>query len=637
MGIHDVEIILIILLFLAALVGIVIKRLHMPYTVGLVIVGLALAFFAPLDLLGIGLEELRSFLSAELILSIFVPPLVFEAAFHINFKELTKNLKIILVLAIPGLILTMFLVGWMVSRTVGIALTDALLFGALIAATDPVAVVALFRTLGVPKQLQILLEGESLFNDGTAIVMYNIMLSVIATGTFSFSQSVVDFLMVAGGGVLVGIIVGWIATRFIGFVNDAMLEITITLVAVYGSYLTAENFHFSGVLAVVAAGLVAGNLSSTRMSPTSKITLLNFWDYLAFLANTLVFLLIGLEIDLALLLDSWQAIFYAIIIVLAARAIVIYGFSRFFKSLNIKIQHVLYWGGLRGAVSLALVLSLPATLGAERDILQAMTFGVVLFTILIQGVSMEPLVKKLGFVTRSAKAVIYELNKARSVAAAKAYQHVEQLTEEGFVSDDAWEILERPMKLQLESRKKAVSRIVAQEKALQVTEINFAYREGLRVQRAAYSEMLSEGIIGEDVYTTLITEIDNALINEDINYADFLVKREGTTENINRLLITTILENDLADVASLLNMMGVYITTYDLEKQSHHPGMINIMIGMENGQEENVIRAIKSVTQLTPLARNELMRQGIPMTNIKQILVNGAAFYIFEIERYEVI
>ena len=637
MGIHDVEIILIILLFLAALVGIIIKRLRMPYTVGLVIVGLALAFFGPLDALGISVEELRTYLSAELILSIFVPPLVFEAAFHINFKELTKNLKIILVFAIPGLILTMFLVGWMVSRTVGIPLTDALLFGALIAATDPVAVVSLFRTLGVPKRLQILLEGESLFNDGTAIVMYNIMLSVIATGTFSFSQSVVDFLMVAGGGVLVGIIVGWIATRFIGFVNDAMLEITITLVAVYGSYLTAENFHFSGVLAVVAAGLVAGNLSSTRMSPTSKITLLNFWDYLAFIANTLVFLLIGLEIDLNLLVESWQAIFFAIIIVLAARAIVIYGFSRMFSSLTMKIQHVLYWGGLRGAVSLALVLSLPATMGPERDILQAMTFGVVLFTILIQGVSMGPLVKKLGFVTRSSKAIIYELNKARSVAAAEAYQHVEQLVDEGFVSDDAWRILEHPMKEQLESRKKAVSAIVAQEKELQVTEVNFAYRESLRVQRATYSELLSEGIIGEDVYTTLITEIDNALINEDINYADFLVNRNGATENINRLLITTILENDLTDVASLLNMMGVYITTYDLEKQSHHPNMINIMIGMQAGQEENVIRAIKAVTKLTPLARNELIRQGIPMTNIKQILVNGATFYVFEIERYEVI
>lgn len=637
MGIHDIEIILIVLLFIAALVGIVIKRLRMPYTVGLVIVGLALAFFGPLDAFGISVEELRTYLTAELILSIFVPPLVFEAAFHINFKELLKNFKIILVFAIPGLILTMLLVGWMVSRTVGIALTEALLFGALIAATDPVAVVALFRSLGVPKRLQILLEGESLFNDGTAIVMYNIMLSVIATGSFSLKDGVLDFFMVAGGGILVGIAVGWIATRFMGFVNDAMLEITITLVAVYGSYLGAENFHFSGVLAVVAAGLVAGNLSSTRMSPTSKITLLNFWDYLAFLANTLVFLLIGLEIDLSLILESWQAILYAILIVLAARAIVIYGFSRMFKSLDMKIQHVLYWGGLRGAVSLALVLSLPASLGPERDILQAMTFGVVLFTILIQGVSMETLVKKLGFVTRSAKAVVYELNKARSVAAFEAYEHVEQLTEEGFVSEDAWKILERPMKVQLESRKKAVSAIVAQEKELQVTEVNFAYREGLRVQRAAYSEMLSEGIIGEDVYTTLITEIDNALINEDLNYADFLVQRDDATDNINRLLLTTILEKDLTDVASLLNMMGVYITTYELEKQSHQPGMINIMIGMEAGQEENVIHAIKSVTQITPLAKNELMRQGIPITNIKQILVHGVAFYVFEIERYEII
>ena len=637
MGIHQIEIILIVLLFIAALVGIVIKRWRMPYTVGLVLVGLALAFFEPLTAFGINVEELRSYLTVELILSIFVPPLVFEAAFHINFKDLMKNLKIILIFAIPGLILTMFLVGWMVSTMVGIPMTVALLFGALIAATDPVAVVALFRSLGVPKRLQILLEGESLFNDGTAIVMFNIMLGVIATGNFKLSEGILDFFLVAGGGLFVGVVVGWTATRFIGIIDDAMLEITITLVAVFGAYIGAEQFHFSGVLAVVAAGLVCGNLSSSRMSPTSKIILLNFWEYLAFIANTLVFLLIGLVIDLDLLLANWQAIALAILIVLAARAIVIYGFSRFFKSITLRIEHVLYWGGLRGAISLALALSLPASLGANRDVLQAMTFGVVLFTLLIQGVSMEPLVKKLGFVTRSKEAVEFELTKARSVAASEAYTYVEELTETGFVSEMAWEILEKPMSQQVESRKHAVSAIIAQEKQLQVTEINFAYQEGLRVQRNVYTEMLSDGVISEDSYAILITEIDNALGNDEINYADFLVAKDNGSNNVNRLLITTILEKDLDDVSSLLNMMGVYITTYDLEKREQYPDKITIMIGMENGQEKNVIKAIDSVTELSALDRTEMMRQGIPMTTIRGIQVDGNDYYVLEIDRYEII
>lgn len=637
MGIHEVEIIVIILLFIAALIGILIKRLRMPYTVGLVLVGLALAFFEPLVLFGISVEELRELLSSELILILFVPPLVFEAAFHINIKDLMKNIKIILVFAIPGLILTMFFVGWIVSATIGIPITVALLFGALIAATDPVAVVSLFRSLGVPKRLQILLEGESLFNDGTAIVLFNIMLAVIATGQFSLADSIMKFFLVAGGGLLIGTLIGFIASRLIGIVDDAMLEITITLVGVFGSFITAESFHFSGVLAVVAAGLVCGNLSTKLMSPTSKITLFNFWEYLAFFVNTLVFLLIGLVIDLDLLFANWQAISLAILTVLVARAIVIYGFSRFFKSLTIRINHVLYWGGLRGAISLALALSLPATLGENRAILQAMTFGVVLFTLLIQGSTMDPLVKKLGFIKRSKQTIEFELNKARSVAANGAFAHVKKLTSEGFVSETAWEILQKPMLQQVESRKKAVSSIIAKEKQLQSTEINFAYQEGLRVQRTIYTDLLSDGVIDETSYSTLITEIDNALTNDAINYADFLVSNENGVSKINRLLITTILEKDLEDVASLLNMMGVYITTYNLEKIEGYLKSITIMIGMEAGQENNVIKAVNSITEMTPFSRSELLRQRIPLTTIREMQVNGNMYYIFDIERYEII
>ena len=202
------------------------------------------------------------------------------------------------------------------------------MFGALIAATDPVAVVALFRSLGVPKRLQVLLEGESLFNDGTAIVVFNLMIAIIATGQFGLVSSVINFIIVAGGGLAIGLLLGLILSQAIRFIDDPLIETTLTTVLAFGSYIVAEQFHVSGVLAVVAAGLVSGNIGPRGMSPSTKILVFNFWDYVAFLANSVIFLLIGFQINLPVLLANWQVILWAILAVLVARAVGVYGLSR---------------------------------------------------------------------------------------------------------------------------------------------------------------------------------------------------------------------------------------------------------------------------------------------------------------------
>ena len=245
------ETLIIELLLIVSLVAIAVRRLRVPYTVALVVVGLLITFQSPLEII----------LTPELILALFVPPLVFEAAFHLNLNELRNNLPAILLMAVPGVILTTFIVGGMLVLGLKLSVPIALVFGALISATDPVSVVALFRTLGVPKRLSVLIEGESLFNDGTAIVLYSLMLTIALTGNFNLAESVVDFFVISIGGILVGLVLGWLIAQFISRVDNYLIETTLTTVLAFGSYLVAEGFGISCVLSFVTAVLMDGNIS----------------------------------------------------------------------------------------------------------------------------------------------------------------------------------------------------------------------------------------------------------------------------------------------------------------------------------------------------------------------------------------
>ncbi len=292
------ETLIIELLLVVSLVALAVRRLRIPYTVALVVVGLLITFQQPLEI----------DLTPELILSLFIPPLVFEAAFHLNFKSLRDNWLPIVGLAIPGVLLTTFIVGSIVSWGVGIPLSSGLVFGALIAATDPVAVISLFKALGAPKRLSTLVESESLFNDGTAIVIFKLLLALALSAavggsgekavSFDLLAAAVDFVRVSAGGLLVGVGLGWVIALVIARVDDYLIETMLSTVLAFGAYLVAERFHVSGVLAVVAAGVITGNIGLRGMSPTTRIVLFNFWEFLTFVVNSMIFLLIGLDINL---------------------------------------------------------------------------------------------------------------------------------------------------------------------------------------------------------------------------------------------------------------------------------------------------------------------------------------------------
>lgn len=380
-----------ILLGAAVLVGLLAQRMHLPLTVVLAVAGI-IATQLGLDLALVEVLGGEGF--QELLVNLFLPILVFEAALGLSTREFMRNLVAISALATVALLISTVLVGYSLVATLAIPLAAALLFGALISATDPVAVVAVFRELGVSRRLLTLVEGESLLNDGVAIVLYNILLAVaLGTASLSVGPGVGEFLFVAVGGVLIGSLVGLAAALLLPLLSR-LLAAAISVAVAFGSFVLAEAvLGVSGVMATVAAGIIMGGMLESRADDTVRDLLHELWESLGFIANALLFLFIGLVLDLDLILDNLGVIAIALLAVLVARPLavvpVVAFLERFAKIPRVGYRStvVVVWGGLRGGVALALALALPAEL-AERDLFIAMAAGVVLGTLLINATTL---------------------------------------------------------------------------------------------------------------------------------------------------------------------------------------------------------------------------------------------------------
>jgi len=395
----SVETAIIVALLAVVSVALFVRRINLPYTIALVVMGLVLSVvpsFPTFDL------------TREVILLVFLPPLLFEASFNLDFDSIMENVTAILLLAVPGVVLGAFLIASMLNVSLDRSFESMLVFGALIAATDPISVLAIFSKLGAPRRLATIVEGESLFNDGVAIVLFGVVLTSATGGSTSLLHGLFEFIKVAIGGGLVGVAVAWLATIVLRKVDDHLIEITITTIVAFGSFVAGEQLHVSGVIAVVIAGLALGRLRDTVMSTTTRVTLDAFWEYVAFLGNSMIFLLMGMRIAAPKLLDNLGALALVMLAVLLSRSVIVVlvnvALRPLYRQLPWRWTPVIAWGGLRGAVALALALSLPETLPA-REWIQLMTFGVVLVTILVQGLTMQPLLRWLGL-ERTTKATL---------------------------------------------------------------------------------------------------------------------------------------------------------------------------------------------------------------------------------------
>ncbi len=619
---------IVILLLIAAVVAIVARRLKIPYTVGLVLMGLGLSLLSP--------QKVE--ISPQLILALLVPPLIFDAAFHIRLDDLRRDFWLILLLAVPGVILTTLMVGWLVAVGAQIALPIALVFGALVSATDPVAVVALFRRLGAPRRLQVLLEGESLFNDGTAIVMFTLTIAIVLSGRFSLASNVTSFLTVAGGGILIGIMLGLLASELIGRIDEPLVETTLTLILAFGAYLVAEAFHVSGVLAVVAAGLVNGNAGPRGMSPTTRVVVYNFWETAAFLANSFVFLLVGFAIDLSQLIANWEAIAWAILAVLIARAAAIYGFSLFNPQIPVNWKHILYWGGLRGAIALALALSLP-TEGAftsARVQLQAMAFGVVLFTLLVQGFSMDWLTRRLKIVERSGAQEEYERRHARFVAGRAAYDYIRRMSSQGLISEHTWGRLAPLMERQNQGLVAAVKEVMISDPAVEAEELDTARREALRAQRSALTGLLHDSVISEEVYSQLVGEVDAAMTEEHVPWPELLRSGEAASLPITRLMTVMIREQDGENVLNALTQVGFAVDQLPSLGGFLNHRNVTLLVGVPQGREEAAVKTLRRAARgKLEFSATALQEANIPAPPAVPVQVGGATIFMFEVDSYE--
>ena len=381
-----------LLLLVACLIAMISRRLGLPYSVGLVAAGLLMALIP---------QAPKFTLSRDLIFNILLPPLVFEAALQLPWKDFRRELPVTLTLALIGVALAAALVAAGLHYWRDWSWLGATLFAVLIAATDPVAVIAAFKEMKADKRLCMLVESESLLNDGVVAVAFAVLVGIAGGASAGLASVVPSFLWTLFGGALIGTIVSGLILLLAGRTNDHLVEITLTTLAAYGSFLIAERFHASGVLASLTAGLIIGNLGSMgAISDAGRPHVLAAWEFFAFLANSFVFLLIGIQlVDVPIGRLGWETAAIAILLVLAGRAIAVYPLANLFRPTKLKVsfafQNVLFWGGLRGALALALALTVPLTV-PERGPIILSAFVVVAFSIFVQGLTMPWLVERLG-------------------------------------------------------------------------------------------------------------------------------------------------------------------------------------------------------------------------------------------------
>jgi len=512
---------LLFVFIIAAGVGIGVAKVgRVPYTIALLLAGVAAS------ILGV---ELGIELSHDVILLVLLPPLLFEGAATTDLERFRRNLAPILALAIPGLLLSILVLGFVGRVAFGFPLLVALLFAAMILPTDPVSVLALFEELGAPDRLATLVEGESLINDGVGVVVFSALLALVleagAGGARTFTPALVGEVAVgiavaSLGGAVVGLGAGYVVYRIMVNLDEHMTEIVLTAILAYGSFLAAEHYlGVSGVIATVVSGLFIGNRGAEyAMDPRTKLSVFNTWETAAFVVNTFIFVAIGATTPVLQLLRHARLIAIAVVLVVGVRALAVYplvGLVNRLRRIDVPLeyQHVMVWGGLHASIPIALVLGLPETLpsGApfpQRTALRAMVFGVAGFSLVVQGLTMGGLLNRLGIVTRSEEAELYELLVGRARAVDSALEAAADLRARGQLSESTYEEFTAEYRREKADLEATIGELLDSYPAIRREEVLSGERQVLRREKTAIMAASRAGTVADDVAERLLAEVD---------------------------------------------------------------------------------------------------------------------------------
>ncbi len=505
----EVEIILVALLVSVAVLSAAARAINVPYPIVLVVGG-AIMGLAP-----IGLPEVE--LEPDLVLVIFLPPLLYSGAFFANLRDLRADLRTISLLAVVLVLVTMVIVAVVAHEMIGLSWPAAFALGAIVGPTDPVAATAIARRLGVPRRLVSILEGEALINDATALVAYRI---AIGTGTFSLLDAGWDFLWKAAGGIAIGLAVGWVIVQVRKRLEDPLVENTIGLLSGYAAYVPAEHLELSAVLSAVTVGCYVGWQAPKIASPATRLQGFGMWELLVFLMNAFLFTLVGLQ--LPMVLDSYEPEWLGYAVAVSASVVLVRMLwshtvvfvvraidrreSQLARRGTWQGRTVVGWAGMRGAVSLAAALALPFDF-EQRDMLIFITFVVIFVTLVLQGLTLPPLIRWLGVRDDGTEEEREEL-KARLYATKAALARIEELAEEEWTRDDT---IER-MRGAYEYRKRRLAARAGKIEDDGFEDRSMAYqslvREVLEAQRAAVVRLRNEGTISNDVMHRIERELD---------------------------------------------------------------------------------------------------------------------------------
>jgi len=468
---------------------------HIPYTLLLVIAGLGLA------LVDVRLVNL----SPELILAIFLPPLLFEAAWNLKWGNLKRDMLPICLYAVLGVLISIIGVTIGLNQFTTVPLTTALLVGASLSATDPVSVTALFRELGVDKRLTTLMEGESLFNDGMAVVAFSFLVGLpLGTAQLGFQPVIIELFTVVGIGIAVGGLIGFGISYLTQRFDLPLVEQSLTLVSAYGTYIIAEELGGSGVIGVVTTGLILGNFGSRiGMNPRTRVIVSEFWEFIAFFVNSIVFLLIGDQVRFSVLADNLVIIGVTIGGMVLARVVSVYGLGFLTNKLansdiSLPQQTILWWGGLRGSVSIALALSVPAIL-AEREELIATVFGVVLFTLLVQGLTTKPLLENLNLLGDQPLRQEYLELVARQSALEKVLKYLDSVDERPGLDKEFCRYQETLIKGELNNLEEKIEKLQNNYPNLREFTTEQLRSELLAVEADTYADFVRSGRLNQEL------------------------------------------------------------------------------------------------------------------------------------------